>query len=917
MAEPRDLSQQIDAWLSGLDLSEPGQAELERLLLRAERDIRNRTRQQQELQGALGELMAACRLKIRQLSLCRDVTAFLASSHSSDRIFNRLPVILRSAFDADACSLLMLDPEREALDFVGADMVDGRVDLRGQPIPLGEGIAGWVAVNRRSWLSADVTQDPHFKTLPAAGIRPGSLLCAPLILGDALIGVVNLSHGQTNHFDGEDERLLALLADQAAVAISNARLAEDFRQRIQRKAHELGELQNFFQSIMNASDDLILVLDPQRRIVLASQVSRSLLGLGSDELVGKGLESVMEISAMAESLQDSLEDMTPARDLDVPLRHRSGRSLHSSLNVTPIIAENREFLGFLLIFRSIERRMKHHSRLTAMTNRLQVLFDSAVELSSSLEVPEVLAAVLHRVVDLLEGSEARITLLSSDSQWLLPWSPGTGVNPDGAVAVDESAEGIVVKRQRPLLLTGRNSIRQFLPSSPEDLSSRIMLPLLVKDQVLGVLTIDSRRAERQFDEEDQKLATTFATQAALAIENSRLYSSTRAETRRLTGLLELSRGLLPVKSAQEHFAELLRRAPELSGALAVSGWLRGPDGRLHLMDRPLSAHPLDCPIEELDPETRVDSILEQVLFQEEDARISLDGETVPDWVPLPANQAGISVLAVPVSDSGHVYGMVLFYWRHLDHGQPQDLSFVRLLILQTATALKSRELLAENRASRLFLREVIGASSDAIVVADRRGRITLFSEGACRITGLSEELMLGHFAIELYPDAEPILKALRRSLRDPSKHVLIETELLGLKGRRIPVQLSMGWIRSEKGQITGMIGVAKDITEQRKLEQARLESDRLKGVEQMAVTVSDQINTPLSVILAHLDLLEMQPGSESDAALKSRTAISEQVLKIKQILDRLNSMKSVRVKKYGIPNVLMYDLEENSGEKGQ
>lgn len=286
-------------------------------------------------------------------------------------------------------------------------------------------------------------------------------------------------------------------------------------------------------------------------------------------------------------------------------------------------------------------------------------------------------------------------------------------------------------------------------------------------------------------------------------------------------------------------------------------------------------------------------------------------------MPLPASVEGVRVLAVPVGDGDSLHGMVLFYWGHLDHALPSDLSFVHLLILQTATALKGRELLADNLASRRFLREVIAATSDAIVVADRSGRISLFNEGASRMTGLTEAQMQGHQAMELYPEPERILTVLRRSLRTKDRHVQLETELLGAGGRRVPVHLSIGWLLGEQGRITGVIGVAKDITEQRKLEQTRLEADRLKGVEQMAVTVGDQINTPLSVILAHAEMMENLPGADSEQAIRGRQVISEQVLKIKQILDRLNSMKSVRIKQYGIPNVLMYDLEERSGEGGQ
>jgi hypothetical protein len=74
----------------------------------------------------------------------------------------------------------MLDPEKGCLDYVGADLADGRVDLRGRPVPLGEGIAGWVAANRRSWLSPVVEQDPPFP--PPTRFHPSPrqpALCSP------------------------------------------------------------------------------------------------------------------------------------------------------------------------------------------------------------------------------------------------------------------------------------------------------------------------------------------------------------------------------------------------------------------------------------------------------------------------------------------------------------------------------------------------------------------------------------------------------------------------------------------------------------------------------------------------------------------------------------------------------------------
>jgi signal transduction histidine kinase len=114
----------------------------------------------------------------------------------------------------------------------------------------------------------------------------------------------------------------------------------------------------------------------------------------------------------------------------------------------------------------------------------------------------------------------------------------------------------------------------------------------------------------------------------------------------------------------------------------------------------------------------------------------------------------------------------------------------------------------------------------------------------------------------------------------------------------------------------GVLGVAKDISELKKLEQARLEAERLSGIERMAVTVSDRINTPLSVVLAQVELVRfLQPalGPEALAALQS---IEDQVGAIQGILDQLNHLKDPRIKDYALPNVHMYDLEAGGGKAG-
>ncbi len=81
--------------------------------------------------------------------------------------------------------------------------------------------------------SGNVKTNPHY--VPAQG-EINSELCTPLKIGDRVIGCVNVESPLPDAFSNDDERLLNTLANQAAIAIENARLFEETRRRAVRQA---------------------------------------------------------------------------------------------------------------------------------------------------------------------------------------------------------------------------------------------------------------------------------------------------------------------------------------------------------------------------------------------------------------------------------------------------------------------------------------------------------------------------------------------------------------------------------------------------------------------------------------------------------------------------------------------------------
>lgn len=125
---------------------------------------------------------------------------------------------------ARAGSLYLLDEETDDLVFEVA-LGEGSPPLRGVHLPLGQGVAGWVAATGQVIAIADVQQDPRWAqdVAKAAGYQPKSMLVMPLILRDETIGVLQLLDKNGGEpFSANDIATLGLFANQAAIAIAQS-----------------------------------------------------------------------------------------------------------------------------------------------------------------------------------------------------------------------------------------------------------------------------------------------------------------------------------------------------------------------------------------------------------------------------------------------------------------------------------------------------------------------------------------------------------------------------------------------------------------------------------------------------------------------------------------------------------------------
>lgn len=160
----------------------------------------------------------------------------------------------------------------------------------------------------------------------------------------------------------------------------------------------------------------------------------------------------------------------------------------------------------------------------------QALVETSVRLNSLLNLPELLNAIMQSATELL-GAETSSLLLLDEETNELTFEVATGEAGEGVrelrVPADRGIAGWVLRHGEPANVSDVASDPRFYGQIDESsgFSTRSMLavPLKIRDKAIGVVEVINKRDAGGFGERDQDLATALAAQAAVAIDNARLY----------------------------------------------------------------------------------------------------------------------------------------------------------------------------------------------------------------------------------------------------------------------------------------------------------------------------------------------------------------------------------------------------------
>ncbi|MGE5499466.1 MAG: ATP-binding protein [Syntrophothermus sp.] len=176
------------------------------------------------------------------LKLIMKAAQLVNSNIKIDDLLQAIVDAARSLTAADRGTLYLVDREKDEL---WSKVIDGN-NISEIRLKIGEGIAGWTALNREVVSIADVQSDSRFKSSVdrSSGFITKNMLCFPIInKSDEVVGVLQLLNSGRGRFTKKDEALLSMLSVNAALALENAGLVERLLQS--ERVTSLGKMANF------------------------------------------------------------------------------------------------------------------------------------------------------------------------------------------------------------------------------------------------------------------------------------------------------------------------------------------------------------------------------------------------------------------------------------------------------------------------------------------------------------------------------------------------------------------------------------------------------------------------------------------------------------------------------------------------
>ncbi len=491
-----------------------------------------------------GQALALAEDRARRLELLNQAARALNTIHDPDRLLTRILELASESLGFEHVAILVVEGDRTHLTVRKAF---GRAEIEGMKIPVTQGVTGAVFTSGEAEIVADVTADPRY--IAGGTDDAHTEMVAPLNLNGDIIGVLDAESPAVEPFSSLDLEVFRAFAAQVATALRNAQLLSN----LERRAHRLDQISRAgraLNTILDGDELVVEILDAAATALGLERVAVLLIDNDHRELVihsargygdvigkriplGTGITGSVAISGDPVRLDDVATDrryipgvVGGRSEMAVPLRvfgelvgvldtesPEPGAFSERDLELFSVFADQtavaihnaRLFDGLEKAKSRLETNMEEMARLNreleayaeqiAAANRnlatqvkqLTTLHKVGQAITSSLDLEQTLDTILSMSAEIVAGSASAIKLVDRETQEIRVMArAGTAIESDSLLRYD--------------------------------------LPLMIGSRTIGVFEL-MRQANEHLGEAERTMLETLGSQAAIAIENARLFEN--------------------------------------------------------------------------------------------------------------------------------------------------------------------------------------------------------------------------------------------------------------------------------------------------------------------------------------------------------------------------------------------------------
>lgn len=458
-----------------------------------------------------------------QLQTASDIAKMASEAMEPTILMGQAIEMIRARFGFYHASIFMMDESGNWAQLTASTGDAGRSMLtRKHRLAAGSAsIIGWVTANRLPRIALDVEKDPfHFKNplLPETRAE----MAVPLLVGKRLLGALDVQSTEADAFGEDDVRTLEAIASELAVAIDSSRVQREMQQQLERiESAYRQQTQQGWQRLARSRRVPIIHLDVHGDLVPPNEDDFPLI--------------------RDAQLQGSRVVSDDQREIAIPIQVR-GELIATLAAKRPRLAEawSEEEIALIeaiaaqsaLALENARQRSEEQRRVTELEaiNRISQAVSQMLRL-------DTLYRIVHRQINQVLGeTEMSIALYEPDhDQVRIPYDSGSTSKAETAQPLGDDLTSVVLRSRQPLLLA-ENLVEQAAQLGVDNLQAEakswLGVPMLLGDQILGVIIVHDDRVENRFSEDDAALLSTVASQIAAGIQNSQLLDQVQRNARR-------------------------------------------------------------------------------------------------------------------------------------------------------------------------------------------------------------------------------------------------------------------------------------------------------------------------------------------------------------------------------------------------